>query len=211
MQPQQYSMRLSGGCAATVPVPVAERDQFRRHGEHDRSRAAVQAFIEGVYARHYGARIDSWAPLLVSLQSQGRIVAAAGYRPGEAPLYLERYLREPIEGALAARTGIVVQRAGIVEIGHLASRRPGAGTQLMSALGRHLRAAGFEWAVITATAELRAILERLRIHHVVLGPADPQALGASAARWGTYYRHAPWVIAGEIAGNLARLQGAARR
>jgi hypothetical protein len=37
---------------------------------------------------------------------------------------------------------------------------------------------------------------------VELGRADPAMLGDGAADWGSYYEHAPLVMAGEIRGNL---------
>jgi hypothetical protein len=169
-------------------------------------RARVERFIQAVYRRRYGARIAAWAPVLVALESGQDILAAAGYRPASEPLFLERYLDAPVEECLRAHTRSAPRRERVVEVGHLAAMRAGAGRRLMPLLGRHLAAAGFEWVVSTATRELRHLLRRLGLSPVVLGQADPERLGADAAHWGTYYAHGPLVVAGSIAAGMARLE-----
>jgi hypothetical protein len=204
-----------------IPIPasstararsrLAPQMRLRCHGPDDASRPAVQAFVAAVYAQHFDARVTTWTPMMVSLEVDGEIVAAAGYRTGRQALFLERYLGQPVEHAIAARCGVAVMREQIVEIGHLASARAGSGRQLMRALADHLQLLGLRWAVVTATAELRAILDRLLVQSVTLAPAEPGALGAAAALWGSYYTHAPQVIAGKMAGNVERLREAVGR
>lgn len=181
------------------------------------ARSQVERFIAAVYARHYGAQLRGFMPTLVCLGEGDEPSAAAGYRAAAAPgiggvagasaepLFLEHYLAQPVEQAIAAQIGQPVARAAIVEVGQFASMVPGQGRRLMAHLGRHLADAGFEWVVSTATAELRQLFERLRIRPLVLGQADPARLGAAAADWGSYYAHAPLVLAGEIRSNLARI------
>jgi hypothetical protein len=193
--------------------PAPATTCFAIHRPDSPGRPAVEAFIRAVYALHYGANIQSWAPTLVSLADGHDIVAAAGYRaserhPRSAPLFLERYLDRPVEAAIRAATGATVARNEVVEIGHFSSARAGGGRRLMVELGRHLVAGGFRWAVSTATQELRSIFTRMRITPVTLGAADPRVLGDQAASWGTYYEHAPMVLAGEILPNLPRIDRA---
>lgn len=186
-------------------APAADLPRFAALPPGTPARSAVERFIATVYARHYGAQLRSFMPTLVSLGGGDEPSAAAGYRAADAgALFLEHYLAQPVEQVIAAHTGQPVARASIVEVGQFASTVPGQGRRLMAHLGRHLADAGFEWVVSTATAELRQLFERLRIRPLVLGRADPNRLGAAALDWGSYYAHAPLVLAGEIRSNLAR-------
>lgn len=195
--------------SARIHDPAPPTTRFTIHAASSPGRSAVEAFIRAVYALHYGANIQSWAPVLACLTDGTDIVAAAGYRacerdPHNARLFLERYLDQPVEAAIRTASGTTVARDEVVEIGHFSSARSGGGRRLMVELGRHLAAQGFRWAVSTATQELRTIFTRMRITPVTLGAADPRVLGDQAASWGTYYEHAPMVLAGEILPNLSR-------
>jgi hypothetical protein len=196
----------SGPRPARLPAQAA----LRVHRARDADRLQVERFIECIYAEHYDAQIADVlrdAPNLVSVAgSDGAPVAAAGYRSAGRPLFLERYLGLPVEEAIAAVTGIDLPRAEIVEVGHFASGRVGEGRRLMALLGRHLAGRGYTWVVSTATQELRTIFARLGIVPHALGRAHPAVLGEGAARWGSYYAHAPLVLAGEIRSNLARVE-----
>lgn len=163
-------------------------------------REAVEDFIREVYRRHYGADVGLFAPVLVALHDdEGAMIAAAGYRAADlAPLFLERYLTAPVECLLAAEGASVPCRRGIVEVGHLASGRAGAGRRLVFRLAEHLAAEGFDWVVSTLTEELHQLFVRLGIEPRLLGAAEPQALGPQAADWGSYYDHRPLVLAGRL-------------
>ena len=182
------------------------RPRLSAYDLHAPQRRRVERFIQAVYRRRYGARIAAFAPVLVAVECGSRLLAAAGYRPADEPLFLERYLAAPVEACLRAHVDPAPPRERIVEVGHLAAIRIGAGRLLMPLLGRHLAAAGFEWVVSTATQELRHLFTRMRLAHAVLGEADPERLGAEAANWGTYYAHRPLVVAGNIAAGMAQLE-----
>jgi hypothetical protein len=169
-------------------------------------RAAIERHIAAVYRARFGARVAGFAPVLVGLPIDGRIVAAAGYRRAFESLYLERYLDGPVEAAIRSRTGAAIDRAHIVEIGHFASTRHGAGRRLMTLLARHLLSVGARWAATTATQELRLLYDRLGLQAWWLADARPGAVGEQASDWGRYYEHAPAVLAGPIARNLAILE-----
>jgi hypothetical protein len=172
---------------------------------HAPGRRAIEHFIREVYADRYEARLQSFAPLLVALEAEGVILAAAGYRPATQPLFLERYLHAPVDTVLRAMTPDAPPRTRIVEVGHLAAMRAGAGRVLMPLLGAHLADLGFEWVVSTATAELRNLFARMGLEPLVLGVADPTVLGADVVQWGSYYTHRPLVLAGSIEAGMARL------
>ena len=185
---------------------TAPRRRFATIARSDPRRMQVERFIGGVYGRQYGARIDRWAPTLVTLCTDGRLAAAAGYRRAIEPLFLERYLGLPVEDAIAAQAGHRVARRNIVEVGHFVSTLPGEGRRLLLALARHLAGQGCHWVVSTATRELRVLLTRMGLRPFALAPANPRCLGDEAADWGRYYDHAPVVVAGDLAGSLATLE-----
>jgi Thermostable hemolysin len=182
--------------------------RFGLHPEGDPARADVEALIRRVYAERFGARVERFAPVLVSLQEgdgpHTRTVAAAGYRPATQPLFLERYLDRPVDHMLAA-DGVAPSRAHIVEVGHLAAARPGEGRRLILRLAQHLATLQVEWVVSTLTEELRHLFTRMGVAPLALGAADPQRLGDDAAGWGTYYAHHPLVLAGSLPLAMRRL------
>jgi hypothetical protein len=180
--------------ALPVPAPL-----LRVHDEGDPRRAAVEAFIRGVYARRYDARVTSFAPTLVALWDGDRITAAAGYRSADSgPLFLERYLPRPVDQLLGASAQALPRRERIVEVGHLAATQVGEGRRLVLMLGAHLRERGCDWVVSTLTGELRQLFVRIGIAPLTLGVADPGLLGADAGDWGRYYEHSPLVLAGHL-------------
>jgi len=183
------------------------------HAPEDEGREDVEAFIRSIFKARFDAEIRNFAPCLVSLRDRsGDITAAAGFRvAAESPLFLERYLFGPVESVLA-RHEPALERAHVVEVGHLASLRPGRGIFLMSLLGVHLAARNFRWVVGTATNELRQLFDRLGVAPVALGIADPKMLGAEeAAHWGSYYDHRPQVLAGHLQRSLQRLERLSQR
>ena len=175
------------------------------------ARDRLEAYVAAVYRSHYGARVTHWAPTLVALAAERRILAAAGYRDGAEALFLERYLDAPIERAIAAHTGTRVERREIVEVGHFAAEQPGDGRRLLPVLARHLAERGYRWVVSTATRELRVLLARLGMRPLALARADPAVLGADAADWGCYYEHEPVVVAGDLLRSLPVIEGGRRR
>lgn len=201
-------MAWSSHDGADIPdeVRAPASPQLHVHAVDDPQRAEVEAYIRGIYARHYGAEVQGFAPVLVSLQNASGIVAAAGYRNADSgPLFLERYLDAPVETLLGNDTDGPVQRQGVVEVGHLASDRSGEGRRLILLLGPHLASQGFQWVVSTLTAELRHLFVRIGVTPLALGIADPAALGDEAAHWGSYYDHRPVVLAGHLRQALQQL------
>lgn len=191
-----------------IHAPAAPRLQLHRAGSV--RRREVEAFISAVYRERYGAELQHFAPVLVSLHDEhGECVAAAGYRAADSgPLFLERYLPGAVESLLPASTKRMSPRARIVEVGHLAAMRAGEGRRLILLLGPHLAGQGFEWVVSTLTQELRNLFVRMGVAPLALGVADPAVLGNQAAQWGSYYDHRPLVLAGRLD---AALQMLARR
>jgi hypothetical protein len=189
------------------PPSMQRAGGLRVYGPSDAGRRALEDFIRTVYREHYGADVRQFAPTLVGLHAEdASLVAAAGYRAADlGPLFLERYLAAPVQQMLGMADAAAATRVRIVEVGHLAALRPGAGRRLFAPLALHLVAQGFDWVVGTLTEELRTLFARLGIEPTTLGVADPAQLGADAAAWGSYYDHRPMVLAGRVGPALHRL------
>lgn len=200
------SMATAGPNRRRHPLPGASAT-LTVHGVGDPRRAEVEDFIRRVYAARFGAQVPAFAPDLVCVREGGSIVAAAGYRAAaDGPLFLESYLPKPVDRLLSQRSGHPVERRRIVEVGHLASTRPGQGRRLILLLGPLLANQGFQWFVSTLTEGLCRLLLRIGVAPLSLGAADPARLGAQAQHWGTYYEHRPVVIAGRLRQALGQLR-----
>ncbi|WP_233214070.1 thermostable hemolysin [Pollutimonas nitritireducens] len=168
------------------------------HQPGDPMRPLVESYIQQRYQQRFGAHLKEWLPTLVSMQANGEILAAAGYRVANDPLFLERYLAAPIEHYVHNQDAPVARNV-IVEVGQFAAARPGAGRLLVPLLVRHLRQQGFNWAVSTLTSELHHLLARMGIVHQPLSEATAEYLSEQECKdWGSYYAHAPHVFAGRL-------------
>ena len=171
-------------------------------------RAALEQFVRQRFEQQHGARIRHFMPCLFSLENQaGQLLGAVGVRSaGSGPLFLERYLDEPIQNAIGARLGHTEPgRDELVEVGNLAADSPGAARLLIVALTDLLVALGFRWVTFTGTATLLNSFQRLGLAPIALGEADPARMGEELADWGRYYDSRPWVMAGDIHGGHQRL------
>lgn len=165
----------------------------------------AQELIVRRYADVHGARprID-YATLATDVRGD-EVAAALGYRRADCgPLFLERYIDQPIEELLAPRFSRPVNRADIVEIGNLAADNAPAMVRLWAQAANDLGGEA-EIAVAVLTRELRTMFRRLGVAIVELAPADPARLGGEAMEWGRYYARDPRLCAGLIASGQERL------
>ncbi len=170
------------------------------------ARAAAEAFVEARFQSAFGARVHSHYPHIATrLGPCGEVLAAAGVRfAGSDPLFLETYLDEPVEQALARTFGRPVARDGVVEIGAFAAVALHDAFALFSSLAAWLDdPCRKRFAVATARPELERLLRRAGFQLRALASADPARLGPAAADWGTYYGPGPKVFGGEVAGSAA--------
>jgi len=114
---------------------------------------------------------------------------------------------EPIEAALARRTGFFVPRERIVEIGSLACRNAAGAIAIVRALVPHLLHSGFTWVVFTGADTVMNVFRYLGLSPRELCRADPALLGAARHEWGSYYDHDPHVMAGRIEDGLRARPG----
>jgi Thermostable hemolysin len=158
-------------------------------------RPAAERLITDVYARHYGARVTALPDTLVTMvDSQDAVPCAAGLHFASDGFFSEVYLDAPIESLLSALRWMPTCREKIFEVTSLASQAPylvGGFLRKIMACGD---AAGFHWAFFTATAPLKALLERMGLRLVVLADAESVRV-PSPESWGSYYAFAPRVYA----------------
>lgn len=167
----------------------------------DERRAALEAFIAQRFARAYGAQVTADHPLIAGLVApDGEVLAAAGVRFAETgPLFLERYLDQPIEAEVGRVLGGPASRDAIAEIGAFASTHPAWSMQLFEALPPWLAGlAGRRFAVATLRPELARMLGRSGFGLRTIANADPARLGDEASAWGSYYAGAPRIYAGRV-------------
>jgi hypothetical protein len=163
-------------------------------------RASLEAFIGARFAEAYGAQVAHYCRHLVGFEDAGgEWHAAAGYALArDGPLYLEHYLDEPVERAIATAQGRTVARAGIVEVGNLAATSAGAARLIIRAMAAHLHERGFTWVAFTATRGLRNTFARLGLALQPLARAEAARVPGRGAGWGDYYAHDPVVVYGII-------------
>jgi hypothetical protein len=195
---------LTGALLAQTDFRFAVRRPARAllepvHRAHP-ARAAFEDFIAARFGRAYGARVTHFLPHLLGIQDGlAHWQAAAGYAAaGVQPLFLEQYLDQPIERALATALRRPIARPGIVEVGNLAAISAGMARMIIPQLARHLHRLGYIWVVFTATRALRNSFHRLGLRPLALTRADPARLPDAGASWGTYYDQDPVVMAGKI-------------
>lgn len=189
------------------PTPPIRAIHIETGGQR---RTEAEQFVQTVFRNRYDAQVSVFAPRLLMLEQDDRTVAVAGWRGADAePLSLENYLDAPIEAILRTQTGQDLARERIVEVGNLASEKPGGSLQVILNLARHLDESGYEWVVFTATQELIGIFAKLGLPLLALAKADPARLGNAASDWGSYYDAAPVVVAGRIRIALERFGSAA--
>lgn len=206
MRTAKHSLLETVAASAPVPDPV----RVAHIGVGSPRRQEAENFIRDVFHRHHEAYVRSFTPNLLLLEQQERVIAAVGWRgAAQEPLFLERYLDEPVEILMQRLTGQEFSRERVVEVGHLASDKPGGSVQVIVSLARHLTRDGYEWVVFTATRELVRIFTKLGLPLLALAKADPARLGAQARDWGRYYDSQPIVVAGPIRLALERVGGQA--
>ena len=177
------------------------------HQKPHPDRLSAEVFLDQAYGRAFGGRIRRHYPNIMTLRDEaGDVLAAVGFRKAaHEPLFLEQYLDDPVEQAVARESGRPAARHQIAEIGNLASCNPGASLILFLALARHLDQSGCDLAVATATRQLRRSFAKVGFATRQLAAADRSRLAGGAEDWGRYYDTDPLVLVGEIAPALPAL------
>ena len=184
---------LSGEAPAAAGIRLcrAEREE----------RVLLERFIAERFADAYGAELRRFMPRLFgTYDADGQLHAAFGMRSAaEERLFLECYLDEPVEQMVSRQAGEPVLRQHIAEVGNLAGATPGALRELIPLLTRLLNRQSFHWVVFTGPARLCNGFSRLGLPLRVMAPAPIERLPqAERTHWGSYYRHSPSVMLGDV-------------
>ncbi|MDP2247241.1 MAG: thermostable hemolysin [Nitrosomonadales bacterium] len=183
---------------AQVHLHSAENVHTSISDIHAVDRQELESFVHGIFHQAYGADVKEFMPELMSLRNdQGELLAVCGLRHAEnASLFLERYLQQPVEQIIAAKTGQSVHRGDIVEIGNLAVAHPETVRSLLASISVYLHGTQTAWGVFTGIPTLRNALSKLNMLLLPLGVASLSHLPAHEhAAWGRYYDEKPHVMA----------------
>ena len=163
-------------------------------------RAELEAFVARAFERRHDARVQNFMPTLLSFRdASGELRGVIGLRGAASqPLYLEQYLEQPVEQAIATATGRLVERRHVVEVGNLAGANCRTAMRMVAALPSHLLAQEYRWIVFTATSAVRGILQGFRAPLVELARADASRVAGGPDQWGRYYDTDPRVLAGYL-------------
>jgi hypothetical protein len=178
--------------------------QLRVAGTGAPERAELEAFIQAAFKRGHDATVTSFMPTLLSFRdSAGQLRGVVGLR-GAHPqrLFLEQYLEQPIETAIAAATGDAVRREQVVEVGNLAGATCRSAVRMVALLPGYLLSRDYRWIVFTATSTVRSILQGFGAPLVELARADGACVAGGQDRWGSYYQKDPRVVAGFLPASL---------
>ena len=167
-------------------------------------RPELEEFVGVAFKRKHDATVTSYLPTLLSFRDPAGVLrGVVGLRgAGEHRLYLEQYLEQPVESAIAAATGRSVRREQVVEIGNLAGTNCRSAVRMVALLPSHLLACDFQWIVFTATSAVRGILLGFGAPLVELARADGARVASAGDEWGRYYDTDPRVFAGFLPDSL---------
>jgi len=185
-----------------LPQPVS----IQVHATGKPRREAVEGFIRQAFSRHYGARLNSLYPTLLSFHGEGGLRAALGCRAADqGPLFAEQYLDAPAEQLVESHWNQPTRREQLVEVGNLALANPGEARWVIAAVTTYLHACGYRWVLFTAVLPLINAFQRLGLRPVPLVTADPARLPDGGRDWGSYYRQQPQVCIGDIQAGQRKL------
>lgn len=180
----------------TVPVAAPELEFSICAGA---TQEEVRRYIAGVFQISYGARVNEFMPLLVSLRETGKLSAALGLRSAAGgALFCEQYLDAPVEDHVHRVFGRRPGRQRILEMGNLVASNPGHAALLYTLAGAAMYEAGVDYLLFTANRAVRISLKRSGLDSVPIAAADRGRLGVAGDSWGSYYNGAPQVMLGDV-------------
>ena len=163
-------------------------------------RPELEAFVRAAFERKHGASVTSFMPTLLSFRDgHADLRGVIGLRGASADaLYLEQYLEQPVEAAIAAVTGQPVERRQVIEVGNLAGANCRTAMRMVAALPAYLLERDYQWIVFTATSAVRGILQGFGAPLVELARAERGRVARGPDQWGRYYETDPRVLAGYL-------------
>ena len=190
------------------PPRISHPTHLSLHHQDCSARADIETFIRARFQAVHDADIHYFLQTLVSYRNtRGELLAAAGFQLASATsLFLEAYLDAPVEHYLPQVATLTPARSQIVEVGNLATLRPGHARLLIMTLAAWFDRRQLQWAVLTLTPTLINSFRRLGLALHPLAPAQRERLQHSGSDWGHYYDQKPQVVAVSIAASAACLR-----
>jgi hypothetical protein len=192
----------ASSASAIVPCGRHELIVCEHDGVH---RQEIEHLVRMRFAEQHGARVCTFMPTMFAMRNDaGQLCSVAGFRSAALEsLFLEQYLSEPVEQAIASVSHQAVERHEIVEVGNLAGINCRSAVRLVLQLPQLLLSRGHQWIVFTATGAVRQLLSAYAAPLIELAPAEVSRLGRGQDHWGSYYQRDPRVMAGYLADGLA--------
>jgi len=192
-------------------APAAQPEHLQLHlwTAADPRRRAAEAFIRARFQDTYNAEVCVFHPYLLGVtRADHSITSVIGFRPASyGQFFLENYLDGTAEQLLTDATGETIQRRQVVEVGNLASADTESFRFLMIGLITLLdRLPETRWMVCTVGEKLIRLLRRTRFFPIVINQASAERLSPEDGNWGSYYRHARSVVAGNVAYGMRELK-----
>jgi hypothetical protein len=192
-----------------VPALQPEHLQLHLWLAGDPQRSAAESFIRARFQDSYDAEVCVFHPYLLGVtRGDNCITSVIGLRPASCgQFFLESYLDGSAEQLLTDATGETIQRKQVVEVGNLASNDTESFRFLMIGLITLLdRLPDTRWMVCTVGEKLIRLLQRTRFFPIVINQASAERLSPEAGKWGSYYRHARSVVAGNVGYGMRELK-----
>jgi len=203
--------QLNTAAAAALCRGTASAAQLQLHlwTAGDPRRPAAEGFIRARFQDTYDAEVCVFHPYLLGVtRADHGITSVIGFRPASCgQFFLESYLDGAAEQLLTDATGETIQRRQVVEVGNLASADTKSFRFLMIGLITLLdRLPETRWMVCTVGEKLIRLLRRTRFFPIVINQASAERLSPEDGKWGSYYRHARSVVAGNVAYGMRELK-----
>ncbi len=189
----------------SADTPFAKGLQLNLLSPVDDERASAEQFINAGYAKHFGAHLAEFSPIILTVKdfNNNRILGAVGLRYADSqPLFSESYLSESIESLLADKTNQVITRKQIIELSHFVVDKNTDVNVVFPMIGQFLKTLDVDWAVYTLSRPIKSAFQRLGIQLTHLQHAYADAVKGSKTNWGLYYDFKPAVYFSNITDNM---------
>jgi len=141
---QQDSAFVSGRILAHLPVISGV--EINLDNRFSQQRSLVESYIHEKFHKRYAADVQHFLPNLLNLSCNNKLCATVGIRAAETePLFLEKYLRYPVEQEIGMRFKTAINRDSIIEIGNLVSTWRGSSQLLFIILTDLLTRIDRDW------------------------------------------------------------------
>jgi hypothetical protein len=189
-------------CVTTSPPAkycALDMDVFSKG---DLKRKNVEHFIRQGFVKTYNANVAISMPWLLSVKD-AKYKAALGIRSAVDTLFIEQYLSEPIEQAIAKNLSKrdiecsgnnAISRHEIAEIGHLYSNGKRFTLPLLLVTAISLFCNDYKYMVFSGTEHVLKLIAKAGVNCWFIAKAKKESLNGAQDNWGSYYETNPKVV-----------------